>query len=83
MTDEEWIVEPKFPIWAKCHTYEEQMKICNLHLCYIPCKQHLYGAAIIECAEDLEGRLFVENGEYGSQVNYCPMCGYEAKVKID
>ena len=52
------------------------------HLCFIPYKQHLRGAAIDECFEDEEYNLFVNNGEYGSQVNFCPMCGYEAKNKI-
>jgi len=55
----------------------------NRHLCFIPCKQHLHGAAIDECFEDEDFFLFVNNGEYGSQVNFCPFCGYEAKKKID
>jgi len=54
-----------------------------LHFCEIPCKQHLYGSAIDACFEDHDGYLFVANGEYGSQVNFCPMCGYEAKLKIE
>jgi len=53
------------------------------HLCCIPVKQYMYGAAINECFEDDEDYLFVCNGEYGSQVNYCPLCGYEAKKKIE
>ncbi len=52
------------------------------HFCNIPCSYHLHGAAIDDCYEDQDGCLFVSNGEYGSQVNYCPMCGYEAKKKI-
>jgi hypothetical protein len=52
------------------------------HLCFIPCKSHLHGAAIEECFEDKVFNLFVSNGEYGSQVNFCPMCGYEAINKI-
>jgi hypothetical protein len=54
----------------------------NKHYCVIPCKCHLHGQAIDECYEDQDGCLFASNGEYGSQVNFCPMCGYEAKVKI-
>jgi len=35
------------------------------------------------CFESVDGRLFVFNGEYGTcQVNFCPFCGFEAKVKI-
>lgn len=67
--------------------FEKEPNYCNendknFHYCEIPCKQHLYGCAIDECYEDLDGYLFVSNGEYGSQVNYCPACGYEAKRKI-
>lgn len=68
---EKFIKEPNF---------DEDYK--RFHHCEIPCKRHLYGAAIDECIQDLDGLLFVSNGEYGSQVNFCPMCGYEAKVKI-
>ncbi len=53
------------------------------HYCEIPSRWHCYGAAIDECHEDQDGCLFAGNGEYGSQVNFCPMCGYEAKKKID
>jgi hypothetical protein len=53
------------------------------HLCFIPCKQHLHGAAVDECFEDEKDYLFVSNGEYGSQVNFCPMCGYKAKKGIE
>jgi len=52
------------------------------HYCEIPYKYHLYGAAIEDCHEDQDGYLFVSNREYGSQVNFCPMCGYKAKKKI-
>jgi hypothetical protein len=35
------------------------------------------------CFESIDGRLFVFNDEYGTcQVNFCPFCGFEAKVKI-
>lgn len=54
----------------------------RFHYCEIPFKYHSRGSAIDDCVEDLDGCLFVGNGEYGSQVNYCPMCGYEAKNKI-
>lgn len=53
------------------------------HYCELTQKYHLRGGAIEDCVEDETGRLFVANGEYGSQVNFCPVCGYEAKVKIE
>jgi len=43
--------------------------------------ESLYGPAIDECSER-GGKLYVSNGEYESQVNYCPFCGYEAKGKV-
>jgi hypothetical protein len=41
-----------------------------------------YGNAISYCFEDVDGKLFVENGEYENQVNFCPFCGYKAKHGI-
>ncbi len=43
-------------------------------------KRRLYGEAIAYCYEYDDGLLIVENDEYVSQVNYCPYCGYKAKV---
>lgn len=54
----------------------------RFHYCEMDEKSHLHGPAIDCCFEDIDGFLFVSNGEYGSQVNFCPFCGYEAKVKI-
>jgi hypothetical protein len=42
-----------------------------------------YGQAILETFEKDDGKLWVSNGEYTNQVNFCPCCGYEAKKKID
>lgn len=47
------------------------------------------GEAIEKCWEDEDGRLWVShtvvggeyNYDYFSVVNFCPYCGYEAKVK--
>ena len=58
----------------------------KLHKCLIPWpeddKRGLWGGAINFCYESEDGTLWADNDEYGSQVNFCPMCGYEAKVKI-
>ena len=60
------------------------------HFCESPIKIS-YGDMsinITQCAEDEESTLWLENeSEDGSvldgvQVNFCPFCGYEAKVKI-
>ena len=42
-----------------------------------------WGAAITECAESNEGRLIVSDGEAWNAVNFCPFCGFEAKVKLE
>ena len=54
------------------------------HNCEAPreAKDYIYGQAITQCVELEDGTLTVDNDEYGSQVNFCPYCGYEAKVKI-
>jgi hypothetical protein len=55
------------------------------HYCDIPfeSKEYAYGMAITECYEEEDGTLTSSNGEYANQVNFCPICGYEAKVKIE
>jgi hypothetical protein len=42
--------------------------------------QHVvgYGAAVYDCEEDLDGRFWVGNGEYISQVLFCPFTGKPA-----
>jgi hypothetical protein len=42
-----------------------------------------WGMAITLCEEDTKGRLWVGNEEYMSQVNFCPFCGEEAKVRVN
>lgn len=44
-----------------------------------PCDD--YGPAITDVWEDEKG-LWAINGEYSSQVNYCPVCGYKAKKQV-
>ena len=41
-----------------------------------------YGAAIDICLEKDSGELWVSNGEYETRANYCPFCGYKAKLQI-
>lgn len=52
------------------------------HRCGIHGMTDGYGPAVILCVEADNTTLWVSNDEYASQVNYCPKCGYEAKVKI-
>lgn len=41
-----------------------------------------FGHAIVRCWEDKNGKLWVDNREYGTQVNFCPFTGKEALIKI-
>jgi len=45
-------------------------------------KNGLYGRAIEYSRIDSEGRMWVGNGEYESQVNYCPMTGKQAPIQL-
>lgn len=60
----------------------ERNNFRNYHYCDLKEFSHLHGPAIDYCFEDEDGFLFSSNGEYGSQVNFCPVCGFEAKNKI-
>ncbi len=42
-----------------------------------------YGEAVDECSENDHGEFWCGNGEYGSQVNYCPYCGARAPKQVD
>lgn len=49
----------------------------NGHRCEKSLPETAYGAAITYCYEDTNGKLWITNEEYASQVNYCPYCGYK------
>ncbi len=50
------------------------------HRCEESLPDSTYGPAIRYCFEDEDGKLWVSNDEYASQVNYCPYCGQKAKT---
>lgn len=41
------------------------------------------GSCVKRCHESPEGELWVSDNVRGTQVNFCPACGYEAKKKVD
>ncbi len=41
-----------------------------------------YGEAVDGCYGTDEGEFWVGNGEYGTQVNYCPACGAKAPTQV-
>jgi len=56
----------------------------NLHACDLTTHDFRgYGSLVDYCFEQESGELWIKtgNGEYESQVNYCPKCGYKAKVE--
>ena len=54
----------------------------NEHLCGDEdCIFGGYGEAITGCKE-INGELFVGNGEYVSAVKYCPFCGISLEKKL-
>lgn len=42
----------------------------------------IYGSAINSCWEEENGEMWVSNGEYSSQVNFCPITGRKATKQI-
>lgn len=48
------------------------------HSCEGVLPQCSYGEALDSCVENEVGELWVGNGEYGSQVAFCPYCGFKA-----
>lgn len=53
----------------------------GLHECEGKLPADGYGPAIEGCSEDRDGTLWAGNGEYGSQVAYCPYCGFKARTQ--
>ena len=45
-------------------------------------EREYYGYAISKVQEGVDGRLWADNGEYCSQVNYWPKCGYKAATPV-
>lgn len=54
----------------------------NQHECKLDSPNDAYGAAVSECYEWKDGTFWVTNGEYSSQVNFCPVCGAKAPKQI-
>lgn len=72
-------------------TYGELKRRLAMHRCVPSGSEGLlnmdglesYGPAFIECIEMPDGKLWITNDEYDSQVNFCPVCGYEAKTRTN
>lgn len=53
-----------------------------MHICFLSdkFKSKCCAPLIDECEEMENGELWVTNVEYCNQVNFCPFCGYKAKI---
>ncbi|KKM86038.1 hypothetical protein LCGC14_1283020 [marine sediment metagenome] len=58
------------------------MKTNYIHKCVCKVPHAIYGPAIDVCIEEENGKYWVDNDEYSSQVNYCPFCGSKAPTQI-
>lgn len=45
--------------------------------------ENTYGGAVDTTMEEQDGTMWVTNGEYTSQVNYCPITGKKAIKQVD
>jgi hypothetical protein len=54
-----------------------------MHECLGYPEHGMYGGAFHACIELDNKTLWVTNGEYASQVNYCPYCGFKAERAAD
>lgn len=43
----------------------------------------LYGPAVTTVRMDKDGKMWVHNGEYESQVNFCPFTGVPAEKQME
>lgn len=50
------------------------------HFCQANTRHRAYGPALSYCYQDEEG-MWAGNGEYESQVNFCPYCGQSSSKK--
>ena len=53
------------------------------HACRMSKFPHRHcGPAVSHSRQDPDGTLWVDNGEYATQVNFCPCCGHAAQVPV-
>lgn len=61
---------------------EDEEDPTEVHKCSRRLPHSAWGPAIEQCESDEQGRFWVDNFEYASQVNYCPFCGAKAPVPV-
>ena len=61
---------------------EVEAALQEQHNCTLDSPSDVYGIAMDICYEK-DGTYWVSNGEYASQVNYCPVCGAKAPKQVE
>ena len=69
----------------KRHPTESEVEAAlqEQHNCTLDSLSDVYGIAMDICYEKDDGTFWVSNGEYASQVNYCPVCGAKAPKQVE
>jgi regulator of replication initiation timing len=62
---------------------EVEAALQEQHNCTLDSLSDVYGIAMDICYEKDDGTFWVSNGEYASQVNYCPVCGAKAPKQVE
>lgn len=62
---------------------EVEAALQEKHNCTLDSLSDVYGIAMDICYEKNDGTFWVSNGEYASQVNYCPVCGAKAPKQVE
>lgn len=75
--EHKWVAD-NFRVCEKCGFVDASRHVCDL-------SRHPYeegGPAVKLVIEEQSGELWVTNGEYATQVNFCPKCGYKARQQV-
>jgi hypothetical protein len=79
-------IDYEHDLCAKCERIVEEEEMTNPHYCcvYGYTEEQCGGAgyAVDTCWEEENGALWVSGDELNNQVNYCPFCGYRAKIQL-
>ena len=62
---------------------EVEAALQEQHNCTLDSPSDVYGIAMDICYEKDDGTYWISNGEYASQVNYCPVCGAKAPKQVE
>lgn len=61
-----------------CHLADDEPRAEEVGRGLSADKRWNHGSAFDRCVGFGDGTLWVDNGEYGAPVNFCPLCGWAA-----